>query len=141
MNNTNKIEFHTNAILDAESDTTLISQDIADKLNLQGTNKTLNITKAVATKKKILSKMVNFQIKVQNANCKAVDIENVWVFKTLNIPYSKIEENSIRQYDHLHGTAFPKISNYDVTVLIGTGQQSYYYNKATKNENQGIQLQ
>ena len=38
----------------------LIRQDKADKSKLLGTNRTLNITNAVATKKKVPSKLVSF---------------------------------------------------------------------------------
>ena len=49
LNSTNKIEFQTNVTFCIGSNTTLIRQDIADKLDSQGTNSTLNITNAVAT--------------------------------------------------------------------------------------------
>ena len=59
-NGTNKIQLHTNFILDTGSETMLIRQDKADKSKLLGTNRTLNITNAVATKKKVPSKLVSF---------------------------------------------------------------------------------
>ena len=79
----------------------------ADKLSFQVTNRTLNITNAVATNKKISSHMVNLQLKAQHANGKTFDIENAWFFKALNIPYNGIVENVIWQCDYLHGIAFP----------------------------------
>ena len=58
-NSTNKIELQTNAIIGAGSNKTLIRQDAADKLNLQVTKRTLNITNAVATNKQISSRIDN----------------------------------------------------------------------------------
>ena len=56
---TNKIELQTNVIIGAGSSKTLIRQDAADKLNLQVTKRTLNITNAVATNKQISSRIDN----------------------------------------------------------------------------------
>ena len=56
---TNKIELQTNVIIGAGSNKTLIRQDAADKLNLQVTKRTLNITNAVATNKQISSRIDN----------------------------------------------------------------------------------
>ena len=59
-------------------------------------------------------------MKAQHANSETFDIENAWVFKTLNIPHNRVEENVIRQYHHLHGIAFQKVNIYDITLLIRT---------------------
>lgn len=56
---TNKIELQTNVIIGAGFNKTLIRQDAADKLNLQVTKRTLNITNAVATNKQISSRIDN----------------------------------------------------------------------------------
>ena len=64
--------------------------------------------------------MVNFQMKARHANTETFDIENAWVFKTLNILHNKTKENVIRKYHHLHDIAFFKINIYDIMVLIGT---------------------
>lgn len=64
--------------------------------------------------------MVNFQRKARHANTETFDIENVWVFKTLNILHNKMEENVNRKYRHLHDLAFSKVNIYDIMVLIGT---------------------
>ena len=64
--------------------------------------------------------MVNFQMKARHANTETFDIENAWVFKTLNILHNKTKENVIRKYHHLHDIAFFKINIYDIMVLTGT---------------------
>ena len=56
---TNKIELQTNVIIGAGSNKTLIRQDAADKSNLQIKKRTLNITNAVATNKRISSRIDN----------------------------------------------------------------------------------
>ena len=56
------IEVHTNALLDAGSDTPLIGKDIAGKLKLTGIRMTMNISNADTNTRKLSAQVVNFII-------------------------------------------------------------------------------
>ena len=52
----------TNALLDSGSDSTLVSQDTADKLRLKGENRQLQISNVFNTQINHLSKLIKFNI-------------------------------------------------------------------------------
>ena len=69
--------FRANALLDGESDSTLISKTLADKLELPGNDLSLTV---LLTKRKISAKLVHFSILSSHPSISYQHIEN------LNLP-------------------------------------------------------
>ena len=109
----------TNAILDSGSDSTLIREDVAAKLNLQGKNADLQITNVLTDSTVVNSKTVNFEISSTSTNFKT-EIKNAQTVADLKIPLQWQSVNHLKQkYDFLKDPELPQLHDTDVTVLIG----------------------
>ena len=109
----------TNAMLDSGSDSTLIRNDVAVKLGLDGTDKSLQVSNILSNSKKINSEVVNFEISSNTTEKKTI-IKNAWAVNNLNIPIQKRNVNELkRKYKHLRDLDIATLNRKDVTVLIG----------------------
>ena len=101
------------------SDTTLLRSDIATKLQLKGEDKKLNIISALSHRKNVDSKIVTFDIKLDEP-AKSFDIK-AWVVESLNLPKVQYDVNEMKsKFSHLAGITFPEFKEDEVTLLIGT---------------------
>ena len=110
----------TNVLLDSGSDITLISADVARKLNLEGTTKRLHISNALSEKSEIDSTLVNFDI---SSICKSYNKSEIHAFvvEKLNVHPNKFNISELkRRYSHLRNINFPLLSECEVGLLIGT---------------------
>ena len=82
----------TNALLDSGSDSTLVSQDTADKLRLKGENRQLQISNVFNTQINHLSKLIKFNISL-DMHPNPIKISHSWVVSHLDLPKSKILHN------------------------------------------------
>ena len=110
----------TNAILDTGSDATLIRQDVARKLNLQGSSRKLEITNVFLDSSHFNSKLVNFKIS-SSSHPKAIEITNAFIVTNLNSNTKPVDPNVLKDtFPHLSDVNLPKLYNCDVTILIST---------------------
>ena len=134
---------HTNAILDSGSDTTLIRSDIAQRLNLNGEERTLNISNVLADKRRIISKRVSFQISPsQKQNLE--EIKDAWVVEELNVPYHRRNVSKLKEkYKHLKDVDLPQLNSDDVTILIGLDAPKLHIqvNSRIGNKNEPIAIE
>ena len=86
------IEVHTNALLDAGSDTPLIGKDIAGKLKLTGIRMTMNISNADTNTRKLSAQVVNFIMTSQTNKYDCFNIDDGRVMNKLNMPNNEIDE-------------------------------------------------
>ena len=101
------------------SDTTLLRSDIATKLQLKGEDRKLNISSALSHRKNVNSKIVTFDIKLDEP-AKSFDIK-AWVVESLNLPKVQYDVNEMKsKFSHLAGITFPEFKEDEVTLLIGT---------------------
>ena len=110
---------HTNALLDAGSDATLIRKDIANSLNLHGEKKTFSVGNALLNSSNVQSQIVSFDIS-SNSHPEKIYIENAFVIPTLNVQYHKVDINKIKSsYPVFNDIELPQLNETDVTILIG----------------------
>ena len=113
------IVVETNALLDTGSDTTLLRSDIATKLQLKGEDRKLNISSALSHRKNVSSKIVTFDIKLDEP-AKSFDIK-AWVLESLNLPKVQYDVNEMKsKFSYLADITFPEFKEDEVTLLIGT---------------------
>ena len=96
---------HTNPLLDAGSDATLIREDIARTLNLRSENKTLEIGNALLISSNVQSKIVSLSVS-SSSHPEKTSIGNAFVVPNLNVRYHKIDINKIR-------SSFPSFKDID----------------------------
>ena len=82
-----------NDLLDADSDVTLISLTIADKLNPDSIKQNLVIRNAVLNTKPIDSKLVTFKT-YSDSQLNQWTLRNTWVLLGLNAKYQKVQPRS-----------------------------------------------
>ena len=110
----------TNALLDNESDVTLINKDLPSKLNLSGDRKLLNICNSVSEVSKVECKPVEFQISSVCNSFQKSDI-NAFVVDTLNAQPNSFKISSLENdYPYLRDINFPILNSCNVDMLIGT---------------------
>ena len=123
---------HTNALLDAGSDATLIREDIAHILNLRGENKTLEIGNALLNSSSVQSEIVSFIVS-SSSHPEKISIDNAFVVPNLNVRYHKIDINKIRSsFPSFKDIELPKLNNTDVTILIGADFPKLHIHKDFK---------
>ena len=119
----------TNALSDTESDSTLVSQDTADKLTLKGENRQLQKSNVFKTQTNHLSKFVKFDIS-SDMHPNPIKFSHSWVVPHLDLLKPEILHN-IHNWPHLRDIKIPT-NNYHVTVLIGTDMPQLHLQEDTK---------
>ena len=107
------------ALLDSGSDTTIISENVAQYLGLQGEERQVEIKSALSKTVHFNTKMVSFEIVTDNGNSN-MNI-NAYTASHLDVPTVKYDANEIKnQYQHLRDIPFCDINDDNVGLLIGT---------------------
>ena len=107
------------ALLDSGSDTTIISENVAQYLGLQGEERQVEIKSALSKTVHFNTKMVSFEIVTDNGNSN-MNI-NAYTASHLDVPTVKYDANEIKnQYQHLRDIPFCDINDNIVGLLIGT---------------------
>ena len=123
---------HTNALLDAGSDATLIREDIAHILNLRAENKTLEIGNVLLNSSSVQSKIVSLSVS-SSLHPEKISVDNAFVVPNLNVRYHKIDINKIRSsFPSFKDIELPKLNNSDVTILIGADFPKLHIHKDFK---------
>ena len=108
-----------NALLDSGSDSTLISKDLADELNLTGKEYSLRFSNALNLNDKFKSKLVNFSL-FSKKHPEEVNVNNAWVVENLNLPKYQINKKNLQNdFSYLKDIDFDIPINKEISVLIG----------------------
>ena len=109
----------TNALLDSESDVTLINKDLDSKLHLSADSKELNICNAIS---EVSSKPVKFQVSSVCNSFQKSDI-NVFVVNALNVQPNSFKTSSLKNdYPYIRDINFPILNSSYVDLPIGTNK-------------------
>ena len=110
----------TNVLLDAGSDATLLKNDIAKKLGLNGDYKNLRITNAISKTSELESKHVSFKVSSES-HPNFIDIENAWVVSDLDIKCQPMNVFKLKKdFDHLRDLDLLPLNPGGVSLLVGT---------------------
>ena len=101
--------FKANALLDAGSDATLITKDLAEKLCLQELKQNLRFMNAITSSKNISSNLVSFSLS-SSSHPQYITVTNAWVVEELDIPSPKFSL-------HYFSSQYPHLSNVPLTPL------------------------
>ena len=130
------------ALFDSGSDSTLLAQDVASYLNLNGKEQSITFYNAISQKSKVKSKLVNFSLP-SKLHSMRIKFENAWVVNELNLMPYKINQNFHKQFEHLKDIHFDTSSS-DVSLLIEVDMPEWHLTneirKGNKNEPIGIKL-
>ena len=88
-----------NALLNAGSDTTIITSKLADQLKIKGVKKDLNVSSAISEPVTVVSRLVNFSLSSKN-HPKLLEVKNASVVDTSNLPRQKLKQNDIKNAGH-----------------------------------------
>ena len=101
------------------SDTTIISENVAQYRGLQDEEKQLEIKNALSKTVNVSTKTVSFEIIINNGNS-GINI-NAQTASHLDVPTIKYDTNEIKnQYQHLREIPFYDINDDNVGLLIST---------------------
>ena len=131
-----------NALFDSRSDSTLLAQNVASYLNLNGKEQSITFSYAISQKLKVKSRLVSFSLS-SKLHPLRIKFENVLVVNELNLMPYKINQNFHKQFEHLKHIHFDTRSS-DVSLLIGADMSELHLpnglRKGNKNEPVGIKL-
>ena len=131
-----------NALFGSGSDSTLLAQNLATHLNLNGKEEPITFFNTISQKSKVKSKLVNFSLS-SKLHPITIKFEYVWVADELNLVPYKINQNFCKQFEHLKDIHFDTSST-DVSLLIGADMPELplpnEIRKGDKNEPIGIKL-
>ena len=116
----NGIIIHTYAMLDTGSEITMIAQDVAKQLKLQGPAQDARISTFHSQDPAIKVRRVSFKItSVDRAN--VFKIEGCYSVPTLNLTKRSVNyKKLVQDWPHLAGLSLPSSQAANVTVLIGS---------------------
>ena len=110
----------TNALLDTDSDATLVRSNIVNYLKLDGFTQNLKIANAVLNQKPLQSKLVSFGI-YSDSQPDPFTVTNAWVVPNLCVKYRKCNPNPVKlSYIQSRDISIQKLYSRDVTLIIGT---------------------
>ena len=105
------------ALLDSGSDATIISENVAQYLGLQGEERQVEIKSALSKTVHFNTKMVSFEIVTDNGNSN-MNI-NAYTASHLDVPTVKYDANEIKnQYQHFRNIPFCDINSDNVFILF-----------------------
>ena len=110
----------TNALLDTGSDSTFVTSDISQKLNLQGKTQQISLCNVLSNKDTFNSKLVDFEISSMTSPT-SVHVKNAWIVDSMKLPSQRINTDKLKNYyEHLAGIQFtPFDKSSEISVLIG----------------------
>ena len=99
----------TYALIDSGSDTTMIDESLADKLNIKGREEVFTVNTAVMKNVQRQSTKVNLRIALMDLREKVpVEIPTAWTIKDLSIPVRHMDKD-VRDLPHLKAVPFPEV--------------------------------
>ena len=125
----------TTALLDSGSDATLISESLANKLQLSGITKDIALTNVLSMTNKFPSKLVNFSIS-WGSHPEQLPITNAWVVHDLKFSTSPGRVSSAKEsYDYLNDIPFDPVESENIELLIGADHPNLHLYTETRSRN------
>ena len=122
----------TKALLDTDSEATLVRFNIVNYLKLDGVTQNLKIANAVLNQKLLQSKLVSFGI-YSDSQPGPFTITNAWAVPNLCVKYRKCNPNPVKlSYTQSRDISIPKIHLGDVTLIIRTNFPKLLLNQEYK---------
>ena len=132
----------TAALRDSGSDATLISESLANKLQLSGITNNIALTNVLSMTNKFPSKLVNFSIS-SRSHPEQLPITNAWVFRDLKFSTSPQRVLSAKEsYDYLNDIPFDPVESENIELLIGADHPNLhlYTGTGSRNHNEPVAL-
>ena len=125
----------TTALFDSGSDATLISESLANKLQLSGITKDIALTNVLSMTNKFPSKLVNFSIS-SRSHPEQLPITNAWVVHHLKFSTSPGRVSSAKEsYDYLNDIPFDPVESENIELLIGADHPNLHLYTETRSRN------
>ena len=110
----------TYALLDSGSQASLIVEEFADKIGLQGETSVLHLGTVNSAHEAKSSRKVAFNIgPLGGPNAREIAVEEAWTIPRLNLPSQRVTQPMIDSWPHLKGLDIPLVDSKNVTVLLG----------------------
>ncbi|KAK3748900.1 hypothetical protein QZH41_002891 [Actinostola sp. cb2023] len=111
----------TFALLDSGSQTSLVLEDFANKVGLDGVTSTLHLGTVNSRDEAVRSRKVSFKVSAVNKveDSHEVVVEEAWTVPQLNIPEQKVTRDMLKDLPHLSDIPIPEIDSGAVTILLG----------------------
>ena len=130
-------------MLDAGSDSTFVTSDISQKLNLQGKTQQISLCNVLSNKDTFNSKLVDFEISSMTSPT-SVHIKNAWIVDSIKLPSQRINTDKLKNYcKHLASIQFtPFDKSSEISVLIGADNPMLHMNTDVRvgKENEPVAL-
>ena len=133
---------HTAPLLDSGLDATLISEGLANKLQLGGITKDIALTNVLSMANKFPSKLVNFSIS-SRSHPEQLPITNAWAVHDLKFSTTPERVSSAKEsYDYLNDIPFDPVERENIELLIGADHPNLHlYNETrSRNHNEPVAL-
>ncbi|VDP86493.1 unnamed protein product [Schistosoma mattheei] len=119
------------AFLDSGSDASFITEDLAERLNLEGEPKTISL-KTLDSHSIIQCKEVQLEISSLDSSS-LFRIPNVWTVERLPMLRRTVPTTSqMKSWTHLKDISFPKVEDVNVKLLIGCSEPSVHEMKEVR---------
>ena len=110
----------TYALLDSGSQASLIVEEFADKIGLQGEPSVLHLGTVNSTHEAKPSRKVAFNVgAIGGPNVSEIAVEEAWTIPRLNLPSQRVTQRMIDSWPHLKGLDIPLVNSKHVTILLG----------------------
>ena len=109
---------NTYAFLDSGSQTTLVLENFADKIGLEGERTVLHLSTVNSPERATPSRKVSFMVS-DTSNISDIPVEEAWTVPKLNLPQQRVTKDTIKNCPHLAGIKIPAVDSKDVTILLG----------------------
>lgn len=112
----------TFALLDSGSQATLIREELADRMKIDGRSTSLTIGSVVKNESPVKSRIVTFSISnPHDLNTEHVRVRQAWTVPQLNLPGQKLPRDQHGQviWSHIRDLDIPDIDPSEVGLLIG----------------------
>jgi len=110
---------HTYALLDSGSQATLVCEDFADKVKMDGESTVLHLSTITSKDKECPSKKVSFVVSGTTTNATDIKVDEAWTVPQLNLPRQRVTKGTLKNCPHLAGIDIPAVDSKDVTILLG----------------------
>ena len=111
----------TFALLDSGSQASLVLEEFANKIGLEGPSSLLNIGTINLSQEARPSRQVSFTISAtgEGSDAPVIPVEQAWTVPHLNLPSQRVTRSMIQSWPHLQSLSIPEVDSRDVTILLG----------------------
>lgn len=110
----------TYTLLDSGSQASLIVEEFADKIGLQGETSVLHLGTVNSAHEAKPSRKVAFNVGPLGVpNAREIAVKEAWTIPRLNLPSQRVTQSMIDSWPHLKGLDIPLVDSKNVTVLLG----------------------